>query len=238
MEFCVINSSELYISFLVLQEVPQELATSPLHDYSDLMEKGLQSLKDEVKAAEGQGHTSNDLGEPTTQREATLEIKNVQKAESKGEMVDKDKPVANGTTRVHLDSTRSESTVKSENSRDADIDIRIENEDGEVIKRKKRRRKKKTKQKHDSANNNQAGPVVEVDGASDDIFEIEDISSDEELSRITSNMTSGAMSKSISLPIVEENKFERTSDWASALEGFSYLNNHPFSDTDLSPLAR
>ena len=219
MTICIINC-------FLFQDLPEYLATSPLQYDSDIFESGLQQLKEEARIAE-EGLAGSDLindstSDPTNPISSGVEVHISEVKDN----IEQETTVI--PARKHLDSVKSEHS-----SRDADIDIRIENEAGELIKRRKRRRKKKNKFKPDSVNNNQAGPSEENDAASDDIFEIEDLSTDEELSRLTSNM-----SKSISLPVVEENKFDRTSDWASAHGGFSYVNTHPFSDTDLSPLAR
>ena len=157
-------------------------------------------------------------------------------------MMGADTPTSNNSeekpnSRKHLDSAKSESTVKSEHSRDADLDIKEEKEENEQSKSKRKRRKrKKNKHKAESANNNHGSPG-DFDN-DDEIFELEDVSTDDELRILTENMTCGSMSKSISLPAVEESKFDRTNEWANAHEVFGYLNSHPFSDTDLSPLAR
>lgn len=65
-----------------------------------------------------------------------------------------------------------------------------------------------------------------------EIFQIEDvdISSDEELA----NLPMHSMSKSVSLPVVEENKFQRTEEWAQrSYDGFP----HVFSDIEMSPIS-
>ncbi|KAL4217721.1 Lipin-3 [Mactra antiquata] len=206
------------------EEIPAYLATSPLQYDSDLMEHGLQMLKEECEGVTSENNTEGGLekveasGANSDRKQITLDNLN---------------PQENMSGRIHLDS------VQSEHSRDADIDITVENECGEIIKsRRKRRRKKKNKLKVEGGNNNNTAPGEGIlDTGKDDIFDMDDLSTDDELSRLTSNMTSGLMSKSISLPVVEENKFDRTNEWASAHEGFTYVNSHPFSDTDLSPLA-
>lgn len=198
------------------------------------MEQGVRKLKEECEVEEqdvkGQGERVGDH----IQIKIESETENEKKSDSK-ESVDKENDTA---TREHLDSVKSESTVKSEHSRDADLDVQAENESSELTKSKrKRRRKRKNKYKVESSANNQA-LTGENEFINDDIFDMDDFSSDEELCRLTANMANGAMSKSISLPVVEENRFDRTNEWASAHEGFAYLNSHPFSDTDLSPLGR
>jgi len=150
--------------------------------------------------------------------------------------------VSGDVSKVTMETSEREhrDSMRSEHSRDADIDIRVENESGEVVKGKRKRRKKR---KNGRTTRGQEMPstsqtVAEGEVNNEEIFDMDDLSTDDELSQLTSNMASGSMAKSISLPVVEENKLERTHEWASAHEGFQYLNNHPFSDTDLSPLAR
>lgn len=68
---------------------------------------------------------------------------------------------------------------------------------------------------------------------------MEDLSTDDELANLPTrlpNMTP-RVGKSVSLPVMEEtdeSRLERTSQWAQSQFSFS----HPFSDTDMSPIAR
>ncbi|XP_076083384.1 phosphatidate phosphatase LPIN1-like isoform X1 [Mytilus galloprovincialis] len=92
---------------------------------------------------------------------------------------------------------------------------------------RKVRRKRSTKRKNQAET-----PKVESRTDDSEIFEIDDVSSDEELANLA-RITPG-LSKSISLPVVEENKFERTREWATtSYDGFS----HVFSDTEMSPVS-
>ncbi|XP_045182167.2 phosphatidate phosphatase LPIN3-like [Mercenaria mercenaria] len=214
------------------EELSPHLATSPLQYDSDLMEQGVKMLREECEAITGDLEARGQA----VQVEDEVKVKFEIGSETANEQKTGNSKENKAGTREHLDSVKSESTVKSEHSRDADLDIRTGNEPVEVNKSKRKRRKKrKNKHKTESANNNQ-GVTGDFDNE-EDIFELEDVSTDEELRILTENMTSGSMSKSISLPAVEENKFDRTNEWATTHEVFSYLNSHPFSDTDLSPLA-
>lgn len=200
------------------------------------MEKGVKMLHKQCETITTQTTEVKGQGKKNT-KQVKLEVKVTTEKETKTNKQNGiENVITNKTVREHKDSAQSESTVKSEHSRDADVDIRIENEDGDVVKNKKRRkRKKKLKTKTDGAE--VTVDLHNVDEKVEEMFDM-DFSSDEELTRLTSNLTAGSMSRSISLPVTEENKLERTNEWASAHEGFSYLNSHPFSDTDLSPLAR
>ncbi|XP_052763663.1 phosphatidate phosphatase LPIN3-like isoform X1 [Mya arenaria] len=226
------------------EELPEYLATSPFPSDSDLMEQGVRQLKEQAAmiktqtGVEGQGlevTTFTEVKVTENQVNIQVDIEAVGNDSGINVTVSSDSNKGVGVIgREHLDS------VRSEHSRDADVDIRVENEQGELVKgRRKRRRKRRNKlnsNKQETSTSN-APPHVEDDFENEEIFDMEGFSTDEELSRLTSNMSSGSLSKSISLPVVEENKFDRTHEWASAHEGFQYLNNHPFSDTDLSPLA-
>lgn len=218
------------------EEIPPYLATSPLQYDSDLMEQGVKMLHKECNSVtvKEEVEEQDDKIDVQIQIEVESETKNTERNTDVKPRVEEDT-----AGRQHLDSVKSESTVKSEHSRDADLDIKVENESNEVSKNKrKKRRKKRNKYKTEGLTNNAALPGEnEFEDDNDDIFDIDDLSTDEELSRLTANMATGAMSKCISLPVVEENRFDRTNEWASAHEGFAYLNSHPFSDTDLSPLA-
>jgi hypothetical protein len=73
----------------------------------------------------------------------------------------------------------------------------------------------------------------------DEIFNMDDVSSDDELANIEMRMPnlSPRMAKSISLSMMDEtaeSRQERTSQWALSQSSFG----HPFSDTDMSPLVR
>lgn len=93
---------------------------------------------------------------------------------------------------------------------------------------RKVRRKRSTKRKNQTET-----PKVESRTDDSEIFEIDDVSSDEELANLA--RIPPGLSKSISLPVVEENKFERTREWATtSYDGFS----HVFSDTEMSPISR
>ena len=195
------------------------------------MKEGLERLK-----RESEKQTEESAASPSSQSDevkvkVNVEVKlEIEETESK-------------RPREHLDSIRSEGTVKSDHSRNTDIEIKIDV--AEPVS--KGRKKKRKKRKNAGQNAQQVKVDTSVEAASvnpdknknnDEIFDMEDLSTDDELSRLTSTMTNGSMSKSISLPVVEENRLARTNEWASAHEGFSYLISHPFSDTDLSPLAR
>ncbi|XP_060552221.1 phosphatidate phosphatase LPIN3-like [Ruditapes philippinarum] len=208
------------------QELSPHLATSPLQYDSDIMERGVKMLREQCENATEDLEVSNQ----DVKVENELKVKFVMGSDTPKDHSSEDMP----NSRQHLDSAKSESTVKSEHSRDADLDIKEVKEENEHNKSKRKRRKrKKNKHKVDSANNNHVTPGENEE----EIFELEDVSTDDELRILTKNMTCGSMSKSISLPAVEESKFDRTNEWASAHEVFGYLNSHPFSDTDLSPLA-
>ncbi|KAK3604365.1 hypothetical protein CHS0354_000926 [Potamilus streckersoni] len=120
------------------------------------------------------------------------------------------------------DSDTSDRSCQSQGSR-GETQLRVENElSGKVKRRRKRKNvKRQTPTKTE-------GHVV----GSEAIFEMDD-STDEEMVMLTSGME-----KPTTLPVMmEENKLERTSVWASAHEEkFKYANPHPFSDTDLSPI--
>ncbi|XP_052097094.1 phosphatidate phosphatase LPIN1-like isoform X1 [Mytilus californianus] len=92
---------------------------------------------------------------------------------------------------------------------------------------RKVRRKRSTKRKNQAET-----PKIEPRTDATEIFEIDDVSSDEELANLP--MIPPGLSKSISLPVVEENKFERTREWATqSYDGFP----HVFSDTEMSPVS-
>ncbi|KAJ8322304.1 hypothetical protein KUTeg_000775 [Tegillarca granosa] len=98
----------------------------------------------------------------------------------------------------------------------------------EKSKIKQRRRKKQTRKK--SLDLVAKGEPCGSDNHGD-IFEIDDVSSDEELAMMPDMNNMG---KSVSLPIMpEECRLQRTEKWASA-QYDAFL--HPFSDTDLSPI--
>ena len=211
------------------------------------MERGLQELHKEAEAAEAkvtedfQGSGVKDMDNIEVKDTDNVKVKDTQsdvviqisdKIESvKGSMSE---PKASGIKlHEHIEAVKSDSVIKSEGSSERETELMVLSETNDTYKtRKKRRRKKKntpsvmSKLKPDAANGHTG------DTEDGDIFEMEDLSSDEEMSRLTSGM-----STSISLPVVEESKLERTNEWATAHEGF-YLNQHPFSDTDLSPLGR
>lgn len=68
---------------------------------------------------------------------------------------------------------------------------------------------------------------------------MDDVSTDDELANLPTilpNMTP-RMGKSVSLPVMDESqesRLERTSQWAQSQFSFG----HPFSETDMSPVAR
>lgn len=68
---------------------------------------------------------------------------------------------------------------------------------------------------------------------------MDDVSTDDELANLPTilpDMTP-RMGKSVSLPVMDESqesRLERTSQWAQSQFSFG----HPFSDTDMSPVAR
>ena len=66
-----------------------------------------------------------------------------------------------------------------------------------------------------------------------EIFEIDDVSSDEELANLPMIPT---IHKSVSLPSVEETAIQRTREWASHQSYDSFP--HVFSDTEMSPVSR
>ena len=214
------------------------------------MKKGVERLKKEAEKAnnevsKGQGQ-SGEVNVTISQEVKSDEVKeelSVDNPNKKTEahiendkLIKSDKSVSTNGDVAHWNSgSILVDSVRSEHSCEGDIDIRIQNENGtEITKSKKKRlRKRKAKGKQEPAS---VQPQLEKDKGT--IFDMEGFSTDDELSKLTDNMAAGSMSKSISLPAVEENKFERTHEWASAHESFAYLNNHPFSDTDLSPMGR
>ena len=134
---------------------------------------------------------------------------------------------------VNIEPTNSELSGKIEGSNEKEVIVRTEYETkDEPWKIKKKRRRKRKNMPSTSSKVKSDATNVNTGDAEDEIFEMEDISSDEEMVRLMAGMP-----KSISLPAVEESKLDRTTDWATAHESF-YLNPHPFSDTDLSPLGR
>nr|XP_022310226.1 phosphatidate phosphatase LPIN3-like isoform X2 [Crassostrea virginica] len=114
---------------------------------------------------------------------------------------------------------------------ESNVSITIEDEEG----RKKKVRRKKRPVRRTSSNEEAAKKEVEK---SDEIFNMEDVSTDDELANLPTrlpNMTP-RVGKSVSLPVMEEtdeSRLERTSQWAQSQFSFS----HPFSDTDMSPIA-
>ncbi|KAL3892441.1 hypothetical protein ACJMK2_004647 [Sinanodonta woodiana] len=123
----------------------------------------------------------------------------------------------------HKDSDTSDRSAQSQGSRD-ETHLQVQNEMAGKVKR--RRKRKNVKRQIPTKTE---GHVI----GSEAIFEMDDSSTDEEMAMLTSGMEK-------TLPVmIEENKLERTSDWASAHEEkFKYANPHPFSDTDLSPIGR
>ncbi|XP_061179306.1 phosphatidate phosphatase LPIN2-like [Saccostrea echinata] len=112
------------------------------------------------------------------------------------------------------------------------VSIMIEDEEG----RKKKVRRKKRPVRRTSSNEEAVKKGTEKSG--DEIFNMEDVSTDDELSSMPAILPdlSPRMGKSVSLPVMDEtqeSRFERTSQWAQS----QYSFNHPFSDTDMSPLA-
>ena len=202
------------------------------------MERGLKELHKEAEEAEVKVQVKVQVIEETS-------LQNVEVKESKTEAVipisDIVESVESCTSDLkvsdikseHTEAVKSDSVIKSEGSSERDSEVRVVCETNEPVKiRKKRRRKRKNMPSTTSKLKSDSGTGHVADLEEGDIFEMEDLSSDEEMSRLTSGM-----STSISLPVVEESKLERTNEWASAHESF-YMNPHPFSDTDLSPLGR
>ena len=235
------------------QEIPVDLATSPLAYDSDFMEQGLTELHKEAERAEVKVQIKDDDQDTEVKVSSDSEVKVLPVGDTEVKVTSTDTTIAisdivesvessTGENKasdksqehiIHIEATKSDSAIKSEGPSEREITVRTENETkNEPWKtRKKRRRKRKnmpstsSKIKSDTTN-------VNTGDAEDEIFEMEDISSDEEMSRLMAGMP-----KSISLPAVEESKLDRTNEWATAHESF-YLNPHPFSDTDLSPLGR
>lgn len=114
---------------------------------------------------------------------------------------------------------------------DSNVSITIEDEEG---RKKKVRRKKRPVRRTPS---NEEGAKKGVD-KSDEIFNMDDVSTDDELANLPTilpNMTP-RMGKSVSLPVMDESqesRLERTSQWAQSQFSFG----HPFSETDMSPVA-
>lgn len=233
------------------EEIPVDLATSPLAYDSDFMEQGLKELHKEAERAEVKVQIKDDDQDTEVKVSSDSEVKVLPVGDTEVKVTSTDTTIAisdivesvessTGENKasdksqehiIHIEATKSDSAIKSEGPSEREITVRTENETkNEHWKtRKKRRRKRKnmpstsSKIKSDTTN-------VNTGDAEDEIFEMEDISSDEEMSRLMAGMP-----KSISLPAVEESKLDRTNEWATAHESF-YLNPHPFSDTDLSPL--
>lgn len=241
------------------EELPDYLATSPLPNSEELMTEGLKELHRQAalqiseQAALQQSDQIIQPSEQVAQQQSDQAPQQdiVMDTMVNTQMFTADVKVETDNTNIisaeikvsreHLDSVQSHaSTVKSEHSRDADIEIKVEDETNDNSKNRRKKRRKRKKQKPDALNNvavNPPGVAAVVLPADDDIFEMDDVTSDEELCQLTSSMATASIPKSISLPGVQESSLERTHEWASAHEGFQYLHNHPFSDTDLSPLA-
>ena len=218
----------------MIQDIPFDLATSPLTYDSDFMERGIRELHKEADSNSEEVKVTGDSEVMVTITDTTIAIddnvESVQNDTGENKTIDMSQEHV-----VHIESTKIEVTGNIEELNQKDVTLRTENEtkDEPWKTKKKRRRKRKNMPTVSNKVKSEAGnSPVPGDAGEDEIFEMEDISSDEELARLTAGM-----SKSISLPAVEESKLDRTTDWASAHESF-YLNPHPFSDTDLSPLGR
>ena len=88
---------------------------------------------------------------------------------------------------------------------------------------KKVRRKRSTKRKNEN---------LKPKSEENEIFEIDDVSSDEELANLP---MIPVIHKSVSLPSVEETAIQRTREWASHQSYDSFP--HVFSDTEMSPVS-
>lgn len=218
------------------EDIPTDFATSPLAYDSDVMERGIKELHKQAEAAEVKVQITDDREGAEvkvtqsdevkdTETDVTIAISDIIEGSSSEQIVEI-KP-----QEQQLEVVKSDSTFKSEISseKDTSADIRIESETNELLKNRRRRRRKK-KNTPSSVRKSDPTSLHTGDIEDGDIFEMEDLSSDEEMSRLMAGMP-----KSVSLPAVEESKLDRTNEWATAHESF-YLNPHPFSDTDLSPL--
>ncbi|XP_069106044.1 phosphatidate phosphatase LPIN2-like isoform X2 [Argopecten irradians] len=123
-------------------------------------------------------------------------------------------------------------------SKMSDVRIKMEDSGGQLgvkeshSKRRKKRRVVKRRQVSTGDCDTEVKSQEETDLP---MFDIDDVSSDEELANMPPMPPLGSLGKSVSLPIMEENSLQRTSDWArTQYNTYSYL--HPFSDTDMSPL--
>ncbi|KAK3088821.1 hypothetical protein FSP39_024180 [Pinctada imbricata] len=181
-------------------DVESYLATSPIPSSANLMELGLQEMKEQYMSEEG-----------------SLKKKYINEAGNKVEIITKSR----------------ESGSEEGKGSESDVDKKgvtfVLDEVAEELKKKKSRRKRRG---HKKAVSGESGKNID-----DEIFNMDDVSSDEELANLppmTSNHESSKFHKSISLPTMEETKFQRTKQWASTQ--FTPFKEHPFSDTDMSPL--
>ncbi|XP_048727886.2 phosphatidate phosphatase LPIN2-like isoform X2 [Ostrea edulis] len=114
---------------------------------------------------------------------------------------------------------------------ESNISIMIEDEDSR--KKKVRRKKRPVRRTSSSEDTSKA-----VEKSGDEIFNMDDVSTDDELANLEMRKpnVSPRLGKSVSLSMMDEtqeSRLERTSQWALS----QYSFGHPFSDTDMSPLA-
>lgn len=227
------------------EDIPFDLATSPLTYDSDFMERGIKQLHKEAERTEvevenkdnsqGTGmmvrdsevKVTEDLEVKVTNTDTTIAVTVESVENNTGENKTSDKSEEHI---VNIEPTRSELSGKIVDSNEKEVIVRTENETKDEPWKIKKKRRRKRKNMPTTSKIKSEATNVNTGDAEDEIFEMEDISSDEEMARLMAGMP-----KSISLPAVEESKLDRTTDWATAHESF-YLNPHPFSDTDLSPL--
>ncbi|XP_033730774.1 phosphatidate phosphatase LPIN1-like, partial [Pecten maximus] len=125
-------------------------------------------------------------------------------------------------------------------SKISDVRIKMEDPEGHQVESKenhsKRRKKRRVLKKRLIPSGNSETDIKSSQEETDlPMFDIDDVSSDEELANLPPMPPLGSLGKSVSLPIMEENSLQRTSDWArTQYNTYSYL--HPFSDTDMSPI--
>ncbi|OWF49318.1 Phosphatidate phosphatase LPIN2 [Mizuhopecten yessoensis] len=124
-------------------------------------------------------------------------------------------------------------------SKGSEVRIQMEDPEGQQNGLKeshsKRRKKRRITKKRQIPSGNLETDKKPADEDDIPMFDIDDVSSDEELANLPPMPPLGTMGKSVSLPIMEETSLQRTSDWASTQYN-TYSYPHPFSDTDISPM--
>ncbi|XP_064651749.1 phosphatidate phosphatase LPIN2-like isoform X2 [Lineus longissimus] len=231
-------------------EVPSHLATSPLPPTAELMREGVEKLHREVKGEQERKYSVAESEISTTssqhsqkESESSLDSKqdSGQYSEFRPIFHDGANAINQGIARPRVVNSKSMTLdiLKATSSQHVggDSDDETENSGNKKPRRTKKRvgsKKRKNRMNHQEKVTGDLSSAVEssssdvrvpCDNHEEGVFEMDN---EDDIATPVVNLP-----RTISLPIIEENKMEMTEGWASSQYVSAF---HPFSDGDLTPI--